>query len=184
MFQFTRVALFAKNEKVGYICNSLICWLFIYFWWETLLYLDCSTFVMPRNALSTLPPIASLRACDKGGLMALSLTSAILSSRDLYFSKLAMFISATPYSPATRYFFNTWPKGTRLQTHLSHYLQKRENTQHNHNTWKYPYVDIGSRKYLMEYFNTPTQSEPAHYSTFFSIPDLNLPDIVKPYMQA
>ena len=70
MFQFTRVALFAKNEKVGYICNSLICWLFIYFWWETLLYLDCSTFVMPRNALSTLPPIASLRACDKGGLMA------------------------------------------------------------------------------------------------------------------
>ena len=44
------------------------------FWWETLLYLDCTTFVMPRNALSTFAPLtfptpANLRQKEHDGLV-------------------------------------------------------------------------------------------------------------------
>ena len=51
------------------------------FWWEIVLYLDCSTFVMPRNACQLLPPLCPPQACAKRNTMALSRTyQSFLSS--------------------------------------------------------------------------------------------------------
>ena len=51
------------------------------FWWEIVLYLDCSTFVMPRNACQLLPPLCPPQACAKRNMKALPRTyQSFLSS--------------------------------------------------------------------------------------------------------
>ena len=59
------------------------------FWWEIVLYLDCSTFVMPRNACQLLPPLCPPQACAKRNMMALPRT---------YQSFLSSIISTLPHN--------------------------------------------------------------------------------------